>query len=310
MKKILDKCGIVYDLIHNPFFKNYYFPEKASHFTKIFTSLDVIEDTQNAINEFLNIPESSIFNRSTFYIYGVLQSMYCQQDGVMHLYQSIIERDKNKKSNIYKLFEEYNTDKQIRIIRDDIAGHPADRNRGKEFYFIAKETNSKSKFTYAGYAPGLKTVDVNMFELIKEQETFTLHILADIANDIETKITKHKLRFMDKKLSEYNNIFDSLKRMIVKGIHDSNFGVDTSSFLKNLEMLKTELNNRYYNNIPESLNYIFSKIDYIIEKLNYWAKNNEISSNIEVDIFMDSFNIQLTELNDILIEIDKEFENY
>jgi hypothetical protein len=116
----------------------------------------------------------------------VLQAMYCQQDGAQHLYQSIFEENKSnkEKTNIYKLFVSKNTDNKIRIIRDDIAGHPADRNRGKEFYFIAKGSNTKHKFTYAGYTPEYKRIDVNIKKLIEEQEHFIISVLSDIEKGI------------------------------------------------------------------------------------------------------------------------------
>lgn len=312
MDKVLSKCNIVYDLIHKPLFKKYYFPEKTPLFTKIFTSLDVIEDTQNAIQEFNQIPDNLIPNRSTLYIYGILQAMYCQQDGVRHLYQSILEEGITKKDKIgiKKLFKQYNSDIQIRLIRDNIAGHPADANYGKEFYFIAKGSNTKNKFTYAGYTPEFKTVDVDISKLINEQERFIVSVLSNIESGIISQITNHKQKFMNIKLSEYVENLEGCKRLIVKGINDSFFGIDTKIFDKELANLKIELNKRYFNNLPESVDNILNKINYILERINFWNVNNVLSDNIEVDIILESFEFQLSELKDILIEIDVEFKKH
>lgn len=309
INEVLKKCKMVYNILHNPFFENKFFPEKKDLFTKIFTSLDVIEDTQNAIIEFKNIPENSITNRTTLYIYGVLQSMYCQQDGAMHLYKSIVEPDAKTKSDyIYELFEKYNIDKKIRIIRDDIAGHPADRNRGKEFYFIAKGSNTKFEFTYCGYTPDFKTVDVNLSELLEIQENFTCNILNNIANVIKNKIIEHKKNYMQEKLFDYNDAFDAYQRLIIKGIYDRHFGIDTIPFLNKLKKLEDNLKERYFDNIPDVLKIILPKMEYILKKLSDWENSNKIENNLEVHIFMDSFDCYLKELKSILIEIDNEFE--
>jgi hypothetical protein len=299
MDEVLNKCNSIYNWIHKPLFKNRFFPEKIELFTKIFTALDVIEDAQKSID-----------NRTTLYIYGVLQSMYCQQDGIMHLYKSIVEPEKKTNSNyIYDLFDKYDIDKKIRIIRDDIAGHPADRNRGREFYFIAKGANTKYKFTYAGYTPDFKTVNVNLLELLELQEKFTCIYLADIENQIAEIIFNTKKKYMNEKLLNSYNSIRELEKLIIKGIYNRLFGIDTTSILNEVKILKEKLNERYFNNIPDGLKDIFPKIEHILKKFNDWEANNNIENNIEVQIFMDSLNYNLNELKDILTEIDNEFND-
>lgn len=309
MHEILNKCNSVYNCIHEPLFKNRFFPDKEEIFTKIFTALDVIEDTQNAINEFINLPENTIEDRTTLYIYGVLQSMYCQQDGIMHLYKSIFEPDKKMTSNyIYELFEKHNINKKIRIIRDDIAGHPADRNHGKEFYFIAKGRNTKYRFTYAGYTPDFKAVDVNLKELLEFQEKFTNCFLINIENEIRKIIIEHKKKYMNEKLLSNYNLIREFEKLLIKGIYNRLFGIETNPMLNEVKILKEKLNERYFGNIPDDLKDIFPKIEYILLKFNDWEKNRNIENNIEVEIFLDSLDYNLKKLEDILIEIDNEFQ--
>jgi hypothetical protein len=69
---------------------------------------------------------------------------------------------------INQLFELFELDNQIRLVRDDIAGHPADRNFGKEFYYLNKGGNSKYQFTYGGYNPKFKSVKVNLKDFIEK----------------------------------------------------------------------------------------------------------------------------------------------
>lgn len=132
---------------------------------RVFTSLDVIEDCQDAIEEYANISIKNFPKRSTLYIYGVLQAMYCQQDGLFQLYKTIID---DKIENVYKFFEKYKFSKTIREVRG-IAGHPTNR-KGKEFYFIAKGQNTKYRFSYGGYTPDFKKVDVDLCIFIEQQK--------------------------------------------------------------------------------------------------------------------------------------------
>ena len=143
---IIEKCNRINIKINNPLYRHNYLT-KTGDYEKVFTSLDLIEDGQNAINEFIELNENIIPSRTTLYIYGILQVLICQQDGVFHLYNTI--KDNNIKE-ITQLFDIYKFDKSIRRIRNEIAGHPNNRNNGKEFYYIAKGSNSKYQFSYAG----------------------------------------------------------------------------------------------------------------------------------------------------------------
>lgn len=185
---IIEKCIELNRKIHENLFLSNYLSNSTDH-KRAFTSLDVIEDCQNAIEEYKSLEEENFQDRSTLYIYGVLQSLYCQQDGIFNLYRTIMDSNL-KEHEINILFDIYSFSKTIRNVRNDIAGHPTNRNKGKEFYYIAKGNNTKYKFTYAGYTPEFKAVNVDLKKFIEEQETFVIKVLEDIELDIENKIKK------------------------------------------------------------------------------------------------------------------------
>ncbi len=300
------KCNTLNKAIHNRLFLNNYLTTNVGDYERVFTSIDLIEDSQDAIEEFGNIPETNFQKRSTLYIYGVLQSLYCQQDGLFNLYKTIT---KASTKNVYEMFKLYSFTAEIRNVRDDIAGHPTDRKKGKEFYFIAKGSNSKYNFSYAGYTPHFRKVDVDLKQFIKEQNKFTHTILDQVEKSIAEQINIHKDKFKKMKLL---NIVENLNypiQLIYRGIFSNH--LLASSGLKEikgkLDELKAELINRYNNSIPDSLKDIFRLQDYILKKVEHWISNNELQNNLDAEIFLDSFDNQLNELFDILKEIDEDF---
>ena len=306
MTTIQKKCDKLNRDIHNRLFLNNYLSITIGDYERVFTSIDLIEDSQNAIEEFENIPENSIRPRTTLYIYGVLQSMYCQQDGLFHLYRTIINKDI---IHIYELFELFQFNKEIREVRDDIAGHPVDRKKGKEFYFIAKGTTSKYDFSYAGYTPHFRNVNVNLKQFIKEQNDFVYKILNEIEAEISKKITDQKNKYKAMKLVDTVNTLNYPIQLIYRGIFDNYplTEMGLSEITRKLDQLKTELNLRYNNKMPDSITDIFRLQDYILIKVANWINSKTLQGNLDAEIFMDSFSHQLDELLQILKEIDDDF---
>lgn len=303
---IQQKCNKLNTDIHNRLFLNNYLSTKIGDYERVFTSIDLIEDCQNAIDEFERIPEINFQTRSTLYVYGVLQSMYCQQDGLYHLYKTIKNADTK---NVYELFKIYQFNKEIREVRDDIAGHPADRKNGKEFYFIGKGPNSKYNFSYAGYTPHFRKVDVNLKQFIEEQKSFTFNVLNEIEKTVTQQIQAHQDKFKAMKLIEIVNNLSYPIQLIYRGIFNNhplaNSGL--AEIRGKLNNLKIELNQRYNNKIPDSIKDIFRLQDHILNQIENWTINKTLEGNLDAEVFMDSFDHQMNELTDILKEIDDDF---
>jgi hypothetical protein len=304
---IQEKCDKLNRDIHDRLFLNNYLSTNAGDYERVFTSIDLIEDCQNAIEEFEKIPEQNFQDRSTLYIYGVLQSMYCQQDGLYHLYKTI--KNPNVK-NVYELFNNYSFNKEIREVRDDIAGHPADRKKGKEFYFIGKGSNSKYTFSYAGYTPHFRKVDVDLKQFIDEQKLFTIEVLDVVTDTISEKIKLHKDKFRTMKLVDLINNFNYPTQLIYRGIFNNHpLAKDGLQEIKEkLNKLKIELNKRYNDSIPDSVKDIFRLQDHILGKVEHWVSTSTLQGNLDAEVFMDSFDNQMSELLDVLKEIDDSFE--
>jgi hypothetical protein len=125
--------------------------------------------------------------RSTLLIYGLPQSLFLQQDGLYHLYKCVV--DESIKQTAF--FDTFSFDRDIREVRNDIAGHPTNRNKS-EFYSIAKGPISKDRFTCAGYTPTIRKVEVDLKKLIVKQSEFTINVLQNVQENTSKKIEMKK----------------------------------------------------------------------------------------------------------------------
>ncbi len=294
--------------IHNRMFKSNHFEAVFGDYEKCFTSLDLIEDCQDAIDEFITIPESQIPNRSVLNIYGVLQATFCQQDGLFGLYRNI-SRETFK--DVGEFFSHFDFDKKNRDIRNDIVGHPTTRKGNSEFYFIDKGPNSKYNFSYAGYSPKFVAKKVDLKRIIEEQNKLATVVLNKIVEMINEKVNERKEEYKNKSLNSMVSNLNYSVQLIKRGYSDENRAFQAEGSLKfvNLKIkeVEDELKKRYKSSIPESAEYILNNIYYILEKIQKWYKNDELLNNRDAQIFMIAFGKELEELEVILKEIDEEF---
>lgn len=304
--EIIDLCNTLNEAIHEPLYHNFYNIPNELKYNQTFTSIDLIEDSQIAIEEFESAELLGKQGRSTLLIYGLLQSLFIQQDGLYHLYKCVLDENINQTD----FFDTFSFDKNIREVRNDIAGHPTNR-KNTEFYFIAKGTVSKDRFTYAGYTPEFRKVEVDLKTFISKQSEFTINVLQSVLDIILKKIEMKKDEHKNKALKEMIVGVDRNIQLIYRGIRDTdrNFqGEWGISGVKNaLDEIRIELNTRYNNNLPSGISEVFRLTDYIIARFNEWWTENNLLENNDAEIFLDSLGKQLDELKEMLIEIDEVF---
>lgn len=305
-QNIIALCNDLNRAIHEPLYHNFYNIPDELKYNQTFTSIDLIEDSQIAIEEFENAKSIGKEGRSTLLIYGLLQSLFLQQDGLYHLYKCIVD-DKIKQA---PFFDKFAFDKDIREVRNDIAGHPTNR-KTSEFYFIAKGPISKDRFTYAGYTPKFRTVEVDIKSFISKQLDFANKVLLAVSDDIFKKIQMKKGEHKEKSLSEMIIGVERNTQLIFRGIRDKdrNFQGEwgISGVKKAIDDLRLELNSRFNNNLPIGIAEAFRIIDYIILRFNQWWTEQTLLENDDAEIFLDSLEKQLDELEEMLKEVDEEF---
>lgn len=80
-----------------------------------------------------------------------------------------------------------------------------------------------------------------------------------------------------------------------------------SGIKSTIEEIREELNKRYNQNLPSGISESFRLIDYIIHRFNQWWSEKTLLGNDDAEIFLDSLENQLKELEKMLSEVDKEF---
>lgn len=308
-RSIQDWCGDLNSKIHEDIYlDNFLLPDESRH-SKAFTSLDVIEDAQSAIDEFLNLPDALFLGRSTLYIYGVLQALYCQQDGLLHFYEAVQNKTFNGFHNLIKELGSWYEISKIRSVRNEIAGHPSNVKNGKEFYFIAKGRNSKFCFEYGGYTPKFRSAKVDLKEFIERQSDFCRHILELSEKTIDNQIMSHKSKFQAEKLADRINNLSYAKQQIYKAIYGTHplAEMGYSEIVRSINEITDGLNLRYNNSIPSSLSDTLRLINHILAQVNHWITTDKLYKNTDAEVFMDSLGKQLNELEGMLKEVDETY---
>jgi hypothetical protein len=277
---------------------------------QICSSLDVLGDTELAINAYLNNVWNDIDGTKYLMIYGLLQAIYIQQDALKHIAEALdIKVD---------LTDDL---KEIREIRNDSIGHPTKRtkSKNKSFHFISRMTMNKGGFTLLSYSDGIDLSRyVNLTNIIKQQYTSAQNLLSDIITELHSREQQHKNNFNHMKLV---NIFPQTMSYhlskVIEGINNGepyrSIGFVNIKYISDLyEKVKSELKERKEFLTGDMLEYQFEKIDYPIKELiKYFESQDSVRLNKkDADIFAHFIKSHHQEnILPILEELDDEYTN-
>src|SRR5690606_41465676 len=80
------------DLVNHPWKLQSLLDNKAK-WNKLCASMDVIGDTQFAINSYFSLPSFKAENGGYLFLYGLLQAFILQQDAINHLSEALFDRE-------------------------------------------------------------------------------------------------------------------------------------------------------------------------------------------------------------------------
>lgn len=181
-------------------------------FPKVLSGMDYIGDILLGFQGYLERDDSCEVRRD-YYLYveiiGILNCMYIQQNIIRDLHKIIIGSSIN-------LEKEYQGIKEIRTVRNAIAGHPLDSN--EEAHFINR--NSLSKWSFERYCfdenMDMKTERVELAPFLYHQAKALNHVLKKIIDHMEAEDKEHKKQFRDKKLVDiflqHNDLLSELSK--------------------------------------------------------------------------------------------------
>lgn len=106
---------------------------------KLSSALDLLRDTQLALEAFLNLhPDIEVEDTKGdqyLAVYGALQALFLQQDALGHVHE-VLEVP----------FSPDETLREIRDVRNDSVGHPSNRRGGQSFHYIGPFSISRRGF--------------------------------------------------------------------------------------------------------------------------------------------------------------------
>lgn len=295
------------DLVNRPWKQQGLLEDKIK-WNKLCASMDVIGDTQIAINSYFSLPSFKAENGGYLFLYGLLQAFFLQQDAINHLSEALFDKPISWKSDYPDIY-------LVRELRNDSIGHPTKRGKDESFHFIARYSVTKGHFRLMSHYSknnNSEFNDIDINELKTKQENSVIKILDTVIELMEKEYDDHKSKFANAKLSDLipGTMSYSIGK-VYEGIYNDyplaemNFG----EIKRTIDVLKNEIIKRYGNlSALQGLNDVIRRIDYILQKVGGWIQNKQLLINDDAEVFLDSFSDRFKELEEMLIEIDEKFK--
>lgn len=306
MNNVEQRDKKIRDLVNHPW-KQQGLLDDRTKWNKLCASMDVIGDTQLAINYYFTLPNFSAENGGYLFLYGLLQALFLQQDAINHLSEALLDTTINWR-------KEYPDIHLIRELRNDSIGHPTKRGNNDSFHFIARYSVSKTRFNLMSHYSknsNTKFNDINLLDLRTKQEDSVLQILDNVIHLMEKEYNEHKGKFVDSKLSDIiPGTMDYYIGKLYEGVYGNYPLVEMHFNLikQTIDKVKDEIIQRYGKiSTLQGLDDLLRKIDYIIHKIGNWIQHSQLLNNGDAEVFLDSFADRMKELIGMLNEIDEEF---
>lgn len=297
------------EICNHPWKKELLFQDKVK-WNKLWSSLDVIEDSQFAINDYSNLSEFNSNTNGYLYIYGILQALNLQQDALVNLNKALFDKRIDFKNEYPELYN-------IRENRNNSIGHPTDRGNESSFHHITRGSIKKEGFEMISRFPKSKEEtkfeEVNILSCIEIQNKLLKKILRNTTEKLKSEFDSHMNKFKEKKL------IDIVPKTI--DYHFSKLYEDCRDYFP-LVKINFEMIFKIYNSIKQGIIDRYSNLsalpgielntkmlDYLFDRLNRDLIKDRIEDEIELQIFIDALKSHFDELKSMIIEIDEEFSS-
>ncbi|MCG8093235.1 MAG: hypothetical protein JAZ17_06335 [Candidatus Thiodiazotropha endolucinida] len=280
----------------------------SAAWNKLCSSLDVVGDTQLAIEAHQNFHETKGDGESYLIVYGVLQAMLLQQDAVKHIGNAL-----NIKVKLPRQLED------IRIIRNSAAGHPAyqKENGLAKSSFITRISLSPVSFQLMTVYSGDRDYEFNQISipsLIETQEQYVCEVMSGVVKELERQEMEHRKKHKETKLADS---FPHTTRYHISKIIEATSSPDRfplgDANVKTIEgfldEFKQELEKRDEWGVYDSINYHYELIEYPIKRLKEYFNYNDPMNEKDAYIFASFISEQMDELSGIAQELDEKYES-
>lgn len=187
LNTVSDYNDLLKDIINCKPVKEYYYSTLSpDQWVQLCAAMDVVRDSQRAINKYREIDQINYIHGDALYIYGLLNAFYLQQEAVKTIYEFIFEKE-------LKFYNLYPNIDEIKKYRNDVC-HATNRKQGKEQIIMSPRTVTKHGFDYLKYATSdgkrkLITIHVNIDDCLAKQAHEIKAILCTICKKILSSIS-------------------------------------------------------------------------------------------------------------------------
>lgn len=203
------------DLINEPR-KKHLLMRQGYLWIQLCTALDMIGDTQLAIDSFPISSAVKDYGALYLSIYGLLQACFLQQDAIKHLCEALGLEDSYKDHP--RLVE-------IRELRNDAVGHPTKRNPKPPHRYcsISRISMSSVGFQMLTEEDGASEFGfISLPDVIADQRTFIRKLLASILAKLHRELQEHREQFkMEKLINCFPDTMGYAFEKLSQGVYES-----------------------------------------------------------------------------------------
>lgn len=289
--------------------------QNKTSWNQLCSSTDVIEDTELAIESYLNREFQEKTGAHYLAVYGLLQAMFLQQDATSHLSEAL---------SFGRIdFRRFPQLQEIRDRRNDAIGHPTKRGSGQiSHHYISRETLTHAGFQLISFYPdgSRHFIDVPVLKHIAAQHKEMRSILQGIIDKLKEEDSAQKEAFMAQKLEYILCQHTHWQfQQIYKGIFQpQDFPPQSAltalqSIRQTVNSFQEELEKRGIDREKDSsINEDFERTEYPLSKLEAYLKSSVSGQAPNVDtrdirIFWENAQYYFDRLVGLAVEIDKEY---
>ena len=180
---------------------------------QICSSLDVIGDTVLSIRDYISSPYPATDGLKYIYTYGILQSLFLQQDAVRHLSEAF---------DVPHVLSEKLM--KVREIRNSAIGHPTKQQvrKSTNYSYISRISLAKGGFTLmrSSAENDAQFIDIDMMSIIAEQSADIETYLSLVSEKLKEADRMHRQKFGEKLIADiFHSSTSYLFEKVSQGIH-------------------------------------------------------------------------------------------
>jgi hypothetical protein len=280
----------------------------SAEWNKLCSSLDIVGDTELAIDAYLTRQSGSDIGETYLIVYGILQVLFTQQDAVRHLCESL--------SIEFSLPEAI---LRIREIRNNAVGHPTKRTEKgtSKSNFMPRISLSAGRFevvtAFSDGRPDLR-IAVSITNLINQQRQLLNRTLQDAVEKLRSEEMEHRKQHRKRKLRD---IFPGTMGYYFEKIYEATWGdrkfplggIHLSLVEECLSNFRLAMEDRKEWGIHDSISWHFELIDYPLSELKQYFSDKNASKLNDKDayIFAKFLEAEIKQVETMAAEIDETY---